>query len=108
MKTAYLNMLVTSIPTNITFTGNQTLINFHVSGSVETKPRRLNIETITTEMKFCIHININNYIIMLERPTHKRGKYLRETYYLVQHQGYPSIKIIAGKYKLVNQYHATG
>lgn len=42
LKTAYLNMLVTSIPTNIKFTGNQTLINLHVSGSVETKPRRLN------------------------------------------------------------------
>jgi hypothetical protein len=57
-------MLVISIPTNITLTGNQTLINLHVNGSVETKPRRLNTETMITEMKFCIHKNINLYIII--------------------------------------------
>jgi len=57
-------MLVISIPTNITLTGNQTLINFHVSGSVETKPRRLNTDTMITEMKFCIQKSINLYIII--------------------------------------------
>jgi hypothetical protein len=51
----YLNMLVTSIPTNIKFTGNQTLINLQVSGSVDITPRKLNVDTIITEMKFCIH-----------------------------------------------------
>lgn len=47
-------MLVMSIPTNITFTGNQTLISFHVSGSVDINPITLNIDTIITEIKFCI------------------------------------------------------
>lgn len=47
-------MLVTSIPTKITFTGNQTFINFHVSGSVVITPRTLKIETIITDMRFCI------------------------------------------------------
>lgn len=51
--TSYLNMLVTSIPTNMTFTGNQTLINLHVSGSVDIRPKELSIETITTDIKFC-------------------------------------------------------
>jgi hypothetical protein len=31
-------MLVISIPTKMIFTGNQTLIRFHVSGSVGTAP----------------------------------------------------------------------
>ena len=38
-KTSYLNILVISIPTNITLTGNQTLISLHVSGSVDITPR---------------------------------------------------------------------
>lgn len=52
-KSTYLNMLVTSIPTNITFTGNQTLINFKVSGSVDITPKRLNVDTMITEIRFC-------------------------------------------------------
>lgn len=48
-------MLVTSIPTKITFTGNQTFINLHVSGSVDMTPRKLNTDTIITEIRFCIH-----------------------------------------------------
>lgn len=54
VPTSYLNMLVMSIPTNITFTGNQTLTNLHVSGSVDITPSKLNVDTIITEMKFCI------------------------------------------------------
>lgn len=50
---SYLNILVISIPTNITFTGNQTLINLQVRGSVDITPRKLKIDTITTETKFC-------------------------------------------------------
>ena len=46
-------MLVMSIPTNIIFTGIQTLINFHVRGSVDMTPKRDNVDTISTEMKFC-------------------------------------------------------
>ena len=46
-------MLVTSIPTNMTFTGNQTLINLHVSGSVDISPRELSIDTMTMDIKFC-------------------------------------------------------
>lgn len=46
-------MLVTSIPTNMTFTGNQTLINLQVSRSVDIRPREVNVDTITTETKFC-------------------------------------------------------
>lgn len=46
-------MLVTNIPTKITFTGSHTLINLHVSGSVDITPRILNIDTINTETKFC-------------------------------------------------------
>lgn len=45
-------MLVISIPTNITFTGSQTLINLHVSGSVEITPNKLKMETIITDTKF--------------------------------------------------------
>ena len=52
-KTSYLNMLVISIPTKMTFTGSQTLINLHVSGSVVITPKTLNRDTITTETKFC-------------------------------------------------------
>ena len=68
LETAYLYMLVISIPTNITFTGNQTLTNLHVRGSVDIRPRRLSTETIVIEMKFCIYKNsqasiINIYII---------------------------------------------
>lgn len=46
-------MLVISIPTNITFTGNQTRINLHVSGSVDIMPKKLKMDTITTETRFC-------------------------------------------------------
>lgn len=46
-------MLVISIPTNIKFTGNQTLTNLHVSGSVDMTPERLKIETVITETRFC-------------------------------------------------------
>lgn len=56
-------MLVMSIPTNIKFTGNQTLTNLHVNGSVEITPRILNIETIITEMRFCIHKSVMNLFI---------------------------------------------
>jgi hypothetical protein len=49
----YLNMLVISIPTNMMFTGNQTLINFHVNGSVEITPERDNVETMVTDTMFC-------------------------------------------------------
>lgn len=55
MKDLYLNILVTSIPTNITLTGNQTLINLHVSGSVLIMPKILKPETTTTATKFCKH-----------------------------------------------------
>lgn len=51
---------IISIPTNITSTGNQTLINLHVSGSVETTPRSLKIETMTTEMKFSTHKSLQH------------------------------------------------
>lgn len=54
-KFAYLNMLVISMPTKITFTGNQTLTNLHVNGSVCITPRKLNIDTIITEIRFCIN-----------------------------------------------------
>lgn len=80
MKSSYLNMLVMSIPTNITFTGNQTLINLHVSGSVETTPKRLNIETIATEIKFCTSTQVsdfsmsNFYIIKLQSSTGRENK----------------------------------
>jgi hypothetical protein len=56
-KMAYLNMLVMSIPTNIKFTGSQTLINLQVRGSVDITPRNLNVDTIITEMKFCSREN---------------------------------------------------
>jgi hypothetical protein len=46
-------MLVISIPTNMMFTGNQTLINFHVNGSVEITPERDNVETMVTDTMFC-------------------------------------------------------
>lgn len=52
-KSTYLNMLVTSIPTNITFTGNQILINLNVSGSVDITPKTLNVDTMITEIRFC-------------------------------------------------------
>lgn len=48
-------MLVISIPTKIAFTGNQTRINLHVSGSVEITPNMLKVETIATETRFCNH-----------------------------------------------------
>ena len=47
-----------SIPTKIKFTGNQTLTNLHVSGSVDITPRKLNVDTIKTEIKFCTHRSI--------------------------------------------------
>jgi hypothetical protein len=50
-------MLVMSIPTNIKFTGSQTLINLQVRGSVDITPRNLNVDTIITEMKFCSREN---------------------------------------------------
>lgn len=57
-------MLVISIPTNTTFTGNQTLINLHVSGSVDITPNDLKTETTITETKFCkqkiLHPNVSN------------------------------------------------
>lgn len=60
---SYLNMLVMSIPTNMIFTGSQTFIRFHVSGSVDITPIKLNVDTIITEIKFCIHrisdVNVN-------------------------------------------------
>lgn len=56
-------MLVISIPTNITFTGNQTFISLQVSGSVDITPRKLNMVTVTTEIKFCIH---NRVISLLD------------------------------------------
>jgi hypothetical protein len=56
-KMSYLNMLVMSIPTNIKFTGSQTLINLQVRGSVDITPRNLNVDTIITEMKFCSREN---------------------------------------------------
>lgn len=46
-------MLVMSIPTNITLTGNHTLTNFHVSGSVDITPNILKMETTSTETRFC-------------------------------------------------------
>lgn len=46
-------MLVISIPTNITFTGNQTLINLKVNGSVVIRPIKLKAITMITETKFC-------------------------------------------------------
>lgn len=45
-------MLVTNIPTNIKFTGNQIFINLHVSGSVDITPSMLKLETISTDTKF--------------------------------------------------------
>lgn len=56
MRKSYLNILVISIPTNITFTGNQTLINLHVSGSVDMTPEKLKIQTTVTETRFCNHV----------------------------------------------------
>lgn len=61
-KKSYLNMLVMSIPTNIKFTGNQTLINLHVRGSVDITPKKLNIETIITEMRFCIQMECHELV----------------------------------------------
>jgi hypothetical protein len=46
-------MLVISIPTNMIFTGNQTLIRFHVNGSVGTAPDRESVETMVTDTMFC-------------------------------------------------------
>lgn len=46
-------MLVISIPTKMTFTGIQTLINFHVKGSIDTTPKMDNVDTMITETKFC-------------------------------------------------------
>lgn len=64
--TTYLKMLVMSIPTNTTLTGNQTLINFHVRGSVDITPNRLRAETIVTETRFCNHriTGINILVIL--------------------------------------------
>lgn len=47
-------MPVTSMPTNIRFTGIQTRTSFHVSFSVETAPRNSSARTIMTLTKFCI------------------------------------------------------
>lgn len=46
-------MLVINIPTNMIFTGNQTLISFHVNGSVGTTPERDKVETMVTDTMFC-------------------------------------------------------
>jgi len=46
-------MLVISIPTKMIFTGNQTLIRFHVNGSVGTAPDRDSVETMVTDTMFC-------------------------------------------------------
>lgn len=66
-KSIYLNILVTSIPTNMILTGNQTLINLHVRGSVVIKPSTLKMETITTATKFCEHKLVQDYIIEYEK-----------------------------------------
>uniref|UniRef100_A0A0A9GGD5 Uncharacterized protein n=1 Tax=Arundo donax TaxID=35708 RepID=A0A0A9GGD5_ARUDO len=47
-----LNMLVISIPTKMIFTGNQTLISFHVNCSVGIAPDRDSVETIVTDTIF--------------------------------------------------------
>lgn len=52
---SYLNMLVISMPTKMTFTGNQTFINLKVNGSVVIRPVKLKITTMITETKFCNH-----------------------------------------------------
>lgn len=64
-KSSYLNMLVISIPTNIAFTGNQTCINLHVSGSVEIRPAKLSMETITTDTRFCNHHKISKDLLII-------------------------------------------
>lgn len=104
-------MLVTNIPTNIKFTGNQTLINLHVSGSVDITPSMLKLDTINTDTKFCQHIKnkrpLDKYekqdtsiiILVLQKKEDELD--------LVEHQRYPSIKIITREDIFVNQYHAT-
>lgn len=61
----YLKMLVISIPTNMTLTGNQTLINFQVSGSVEITPNRLKAATIITETIFYNHRTIGIKLLVI-------------------------------------------
>ena len=71
---SYLNMLVMSIPTKIKFTGNQTLTNLHVSGSVDIMPRKLNVDTIKTEIKFCItevYLSVINLVDTISKTASK-------------------------------------
>jgi len=63
-----------SIPTKIKFTGNQTLTNLHVSGSVDIMPRKLNVDTIKTEIKFCItevYLSVINLVDTISKTASK-------------------------------------
>ena len=46
-------MFVISIPTNMMFTGNQTLTKFHVSGLVGITLERDSVETMVTDTMLC-------------------------------------------------------